>query len=50
MRAIDVEQVGIAADGGAKVGICSCGPFVLQLGAVDAPQAELGHDAGDHIL
>lgn len=50
MWAIDVEHIGVAAYGGAEVGLCAWNPFLLELGAVDAPQAELGHDAGNSIL
>ena len=44
MRTVDVEHVRVTADGGAKIGLGTVHPFLIELGVVDALETELGHD------
>lgn len=46
VRAVDVEHVGVAADGGPEVCVGGCLPFVLEIGAVDALQSHASHASG----
>jgi hypothetical protein len=43
VRTVDVEHVGVAADGGPEVCVGGCLPFVLEIGAVDALQSHASH-------
>lgn len=47
VRAVQVEHVGVAGDGGAQVGVCGGLPLVLEVGAVDALEAHVGHATSD---
>lgn len=41
-----MEEVRIATDGRAEVGVCAGFPFVLEVGAVDGFETHVGHAAG----